>query len=397
MTVKMRAMSAKRPAVVVALLSLAGLAVSLVIAWVHSNLGDPGYVSFCNVNENVSCDVVLASRYAYLFGIPVAWFAVVAYIAFIVVALRLTREPLASRRRQLAGAILAAAILSSVFSLYLAFIALAVLHTVCLLCTGLYVVNAALIVAAAILYSAVHREGRRANEGQRSGLTRWLGFGAGASLLVVLAAAAWEANGARNEVDPDFEKWYTALPLADAMPPARHAKGGDAPVVIVEFSDFECGHCAKAYREIKSALPRFGNDVKVVFHHFPLDPACNPEITSGGHRNACLAAMASECAAQQNKFWEYHDLLFENQESLSRDSMLRFADELHLDRERFVQCLASDDTRRAVQSDIEAGERLQITSTPTMFFNRRMVRGALEGDALQSAIRLERALTVVAN
>jgi protein-disulfide isomerase/uncharacterized membrane protein len=391
----MSVMSVKRSAAAVAVLSAAGLAISLVISWVHSKLAEPGYVSFCSVNETVNCDVVLSSKHAYLFGIPVAWLAVLAYVAFVAAAVALRRESLASRRRQLASAIMAAATGALGFSLYLAYVALVLLRTVCLLCTGLYVVNAGLIVVAASLYSAVQREGRRGGRDQGSGLVRWMVFGAAASLLVVLAAVAWEAGSSRTEIDPDFERWYDSLPLAAALPPARHVKGGsDAPVVITEFSDFECGHCAKAYRAIKSALPRFGKDVRVVFHHFPLDPACNPSISSGGHRSACLAAMAAECASQQGKFWEYHDLLFDNQESLSRDRMLRFADELDLERARFEQCLASDDTRRAVQSDIEAGERLQITSTPTMFFNRRTVRGALEGDVLESAIRVERALTV---
>jgi protein-disulfide isomerase/uncharacterized membrane protein len=386
-------MSVKRSAAAVAVLSAAGLAVSLVISWVHSNLDVPGYVSFCTINESVSCDLVLSSKYAYLFGIPVAWFAVAAYVALIAAIVALLRDPSAHRRRQISSAILVAAAGSLAFSLYLAYIAVAVLGTICLLCTGLYVVNAGLIVAAALLQSAVHGEGRRDANASGSGVVRWMTLGAGASLVIVLGAIAWEASGSRD-VDPDFVRWYESQPLADGLPPARHVKGSGGAVVLAEFSDFECGHCAKAYRAIKSALPRFGRDLRVVFHHYPLDPACNPSIGGAGHRNACLAAMAAECASQQGKFWEYHDLLFENQSSLSRNSMLGFADELGLDRERFEQCLASDDARRAVRSDIEAAERLQVTSTPTLLFNRRIVRGALESEQLENAIRVERSLTV---
>ena len=100
-------------------------------------------------------------------------------------------------------------------------------------------------------------------------------------------------------------------------------------------------------------------------------------------RNACLAAMSAECAGQQGKFWEYHDRLFDNQGSLSRSAFLRFAEELGLDRERFVSCLESDETRRAVQSDVAEGDRLGITSTPTLFINRRSVRGALDSVSLE--------------
>jgi len=250
------------------------------------------------------------------------------------------------------------------------------------------------MVAAALLHSTVHSEGRRGARDEGSGTLRWMMLGAAASLAIVLGAIGWEALRSGGEIDPEFVRWYESQPLAAELPPARHTKGSGEAVVLAEFSDFECGHCAKAYRAIKSALPRFGKDLRVVFHHYPLDPSCNPSISGGGHRNACLAAMASECASQQGKFWEYHDLLFDNQGSLSRNNMLRFADDLGLDRERFEQCLASDDARRAVQSDIAAAGRLEITSTPTMFFNRRTVRGALESDQLENAIRVERSLTV---
>jgi protein-disulfide isomerase len=162
-------------------------------------------------------------------------------------------------------------------------------------------------------------------------------------------------------------------------------------VVIVEFSDFQCPHCARAYRDLKRVLPRFRSDVQVVFRHFPLDKSCNPAVTASAHPYACLAAAASECAAAQGRFWEYHDVLFEHQSALGRDHLVRYADDLGLDRARFLACLDSDAPRVAVRSDVAAAEKLGIKSTPTFFLNGRVLRGALESDKFEYAIRLERA------
>jgi protein-disulfide isomerase len=101
--------------------------------------------------------------------------------------------------------------------------------------------------------------------------------------------------------------------------------------------------------------------------------------------------MASECAAAQGRFWEYHDLLFENQSALDRESLLSYAQRLSLDREQFVACLESEMPRRRVANDVQLARRLGVQSTPTFFLNGRTVAGALAPDKLEHAIRLERA------
>jgi protein-disulfide isomerase len=182
-----------------------------------------------------------------------------------------------------------------------------------------------------------------------------------------------------------------ALPIAQVDTSGGHRKGDGKSVIVVEFSDFECGHCAKAFRELKQVLPRFKKDVTLVFHHFPLNSSCNPAVDGSFHRFACLAAMASECAAEQGRFWEYHDLLFANQSSLDRDSLLEYADRLGLKREEFVACLESDRVKQRVENDVREASRLKIESTPTFFLNGRTVLGALDAEKLEYAIRLERA------
>src|SRR5205085_2217337 len=113
---------------------------------------------------------------------------------------------------------------------------------------------------------------------------------------------------------PKFYAWYTKLPIRsmnDLVTADCHRKGPEnARVAIVEFSDFQCPFCAQAFRDLRQ-LMRERPDVSLVFRNFPLDTSCNAQVSHSLHPDACLAACAAECAAQQGHFWEYHDALFE--------------------------------------------------------------------------------------
>jgi protein-disulfide isomerase len=162
-------------------------------------------------------------------------------------------------------------------------------------------------------------------------------------------------------------------------------------VTIVEFSDFQCGHCAKATRVLKEVLPRYSGQVRVIFRHYPLDRACNSALQGQVHELACAAAVAAECAAEQGRFWEYHDLLFANQSRFDAESLASYARGLRLDMTAFSQCIAGAEARAKVARDVEQGNRLGIESTPTLFLNGRTVRGSLDADLLRQAINIERA------
>ena len=398
-------MSPKRAAVITAVLASIGTVVGVVLSSVHARLAaSTGYTSFCNVNENVNCDVVLSSEYARFAGFPIAWWTVLTYAVAVAAAVMVLASQRSTRRRQAAALLFALATWSLGFSIYLAAVSLFVLRTICLLCSTLYLVNAGMFASTWVMLSATRTEGKagsRAKEAWRR-RTRIVTSGAALAVVVFLVFALWEAFGrdpktlSAEEVArqyPEFHAWYTGLPVAVVDDGGRHRKGGPAHVVIVEFSDFQCPHCARAYYDLKRLLPRFGSDVQLVFRHFPLDKACNPAITVSAHPYACIAAVASECAEAQGRFWAYHDALFEHQSELNPDNLIRYAEELGLDREKFVACLDSDAPRRAVRSDIDAAQKLNITSTPTFFLNGRVLRGALESDKFEYAIRLERAAT----
>lgn len=368
----------------IATVSACGLLLSLVLLYVHRQLavGGAGYTSFCNVNEQVNCDVVLSSTYATLFGIPVAAWAALTYSLLIVLSqLRTGAATLAT---------LGMAAWSAGFSIVMAVISISVLGTICLMCTALYVVNAVLLAVGVIHAARVAGAGRAAITAAVS-LLLAVGVGYGTSGEMRPSKRIHTRDDVATH-EPQFYQWYRRQPVVAAArntPAGRlHIKGAvAAPVTIVEYSDFECTHCARAYRDLHALLAERPNDVRLVFRHFPLDASCNPTLNRSIHRTACEAAIAAECAGEAGKFWEFHDYLFEHQ---GRRDYVRAAMELGLDADRFRSCMGSERARDAVVRDVNAAVELGVESTPTLFFNGRAVRGALDGRFYEYALLIEK-------
>jgi protein-disulfide isomerase len=128
--------------------------------------------------------------------------------------------------------------------------------------------------------------------------------------------------------------------------PADHSQGpADAPVTLVEYGDYECSHCGHAYPIVKALQKEFGNQLRFVFRNFPLR-----EI----HPNAEVAAETAEFAATRGKFWDMHDLIFENQNSLSEQMLGELAHRLTLDRQALRDALRSGTFAERVQGDFPA-------------------------------------------
>jgi protein-disulfide isomerase len=140
----------------------------------------------------------------------------------------------------------------------------------------------------------------------------------------------------------------------------------NAKVTIIEFSDFQCPYCRRGRDTMDEMLKAYPNDVKVVFKHFPL----------GFHKEAEPAARATWAAQQQGKFWEYHDVLFNNQDKLGADYYLATARELKLDEAKFKADMNSEAAAKQVKEDNELGAKNGIQGTPGFFVNGVAVKGA---------------------
>jgi len=155
----------------------------------------------------------------------------------------------------------------------------------------------------------------------------------------------------------------------------------DAPVLIVEFSDFQCSYCARfATETLGQILDAYGDQVRLVFRDFPL---------TSMHTHAQKAAEASQCAYEQGEYWEYHDLLFQNQQALDVDSLKGYAQQLGLDTDAFNECLDSGQYSSEVQNDLTQGQSYGVTGTPTFFINGHLLRGAKPFSDFQAMIEEE--------
>lgn len=152
----------------------------------------------------------------------------------------------------------------------------------------------------------------------------------------------------------------------------------DAPVTIVEFSDFQCPFCAVAAETLRDLRERFGDSIAIVYRHFPLT-----EI----HPHATAAAIASECAAEQGRFEAFHDALFASQDSIGRVDWTWFASRAGLAQaEAFENCIAEERTAPVVARDEAAGRTLGVAGTPTLLVNDRRLLGRADGALLDSLV-----------
>ena len=153
-----------------------------------------------------------------------------------------------------------------------------------------------------------------------------------------------------------------------------------APVTLVEYGDYECPFCGAAHKSVEQVLQVMGNDLRFAFRHFPLSQI---------HPHAYQAAEAAEAAGAQGRFWELHDLMFENQDRLGLRDLIGYAGALGLDLERFVTDLRGHAHAGRLREDFLSGVRSGVNGTPTFFVNGLRHDGGYDVEVLLEALRSE--------
>jgi protein-disulfide isomerase len=153
-----------------------------------------------------------------------------------------------------------------------------------------------------------------------------------------------------------------------------HIQGNnEAAIVLVEYGDYQCPHCGRAYPIVKRMQQKLGDQLKFVFRNFPL---------ANIHPEATMAAVATEAAALQDKYWKMHDIIFENQDQLDKDSLLEYAREIGLDTRQFKKDIEDPALHEKVEADFESGIRSGVNATPTFFINGEKYNYGWEGDRM---------------
>lgn len=227
-------------------------------------------------------------------------------------------------------------------------------------------------------------EGDRLEEAKAGILAAVVCSGAATALVALVTARLPRPLRARALVG----KAPGVIDLATPVDPERdHIRGpGDALVTVVEYGDFECPYCGQAEAVVRDLLAGAG-DIRYVWRHLPL-----PDV----HPDARLAAEAAEAAAEQGAFWPMRDLLLRRQDALGPRDLLRHAEELGLDVERFRRALRERRGASRVARDVESADLSGVSGTPTFFVNGRRHRGAYDIAGLSAAVRAARVRAAVA-
>ena len=171
-------------------------------------------------------------------------------------------------------------------------------------------------------------------------------------------------------------------PSADLNVAKAYTQGSqDAPVVFVEFADYQCPYCQQVNPQLEQLKKEYGDKVALVYKDFPLPM----------HRSAEKAAEAARCAGEQGKFWEYHDVLFSSK-AIEVDALKEHARALKLDDDKFDKCLDSGSQAAAVKQDLDEAQGLGLTGTPSFFVNGHFFSGVVDYRLLKDMVNQQLSL-----
>jgi protein-disulfide isomerase/uncharacterized membrane protein len=383
----------KRMGWFVVILGVAGLVICLYLYSFHLDLlrGEIKSGLMCGADNGLGCHSVASGPYSSLLGLPLASWGAIFFSALTLLGLGGVIFWRDCGRVFLRWAFYLA-VLGLAFDLYLAYTMLFRIRAVCWLCITTYAVNFLIIIALAkgVLKEPSPRISLRAifpGTRDAEGFDLYYrnvikGLLIGGILLAAVTGVAGSQFLSKSLTENDREQLAKIKKNLSRQKPRvievknRPVLGAeDAKVTVVEFSDFLCPFCAKASRYIKLAESNTHDTVRFVFRHYPLDKSCNSKIRSNLHPGACLLAEGAVCAFEQDRFWEYHDIAFETEGSISRSVVMDIASNLGLDLGEFKRCLDSGRGRKVVSEDIQAAYRLGVKSTPTLLINGRQLRG----------------------
>ena len=384
--------------VVAIVLSILGITLGAVALYLHQEISSSQgeYSSFCDVSQEMSCDAVLGSTHATFLGTPVATWGIVGWLF----ALGLSFWTFQAKgREQITRAtyLLAISGILLAVSLYYLAVSIFVIGVFCPICLSLDATALALFAVALGQVRTLQAGAPKSWQPKPI-----LGGAALAALAVVailfaaqeepapqLSAAATGVEIRRE--DPRFYVYYTSQNVVEQPLPANVSPDG-AAISIVEFSDFQCPHCRRAFFDLERAIAASGMDVELYHRNFPLHPDCNPAVKGTAHDMACDAAYASWCAHEAGQGHAFDRALFANQSSLSASTIASIGNSLGMNVADLKSCMASPAARAAIDQDLAAGRALGISSTPTIFINGRMLKGGVTPQQFLYAFAIERDL-----
>jgi uncharacterized membrane protein/protein-disulfide isomerase len=350
--------------------------------------------SFCNINSAFNCNAVNQSSYSTVLGVPLAALGFVFYFMVLIGALYAFKS---SAQRLFWGTLLLASFFSVLLAAYLFYVSKVILGVFCLYCIGMYVAN--VLIALAAYFGARQRgivaslleafdapfQGVKALMGQSS---QPFAFLAAWSLLIGVVGISFLIRtgpgiltpSKNNQSSLNIVSQWRSLPQATIPVTSADFTLGNpaAPIVIVEFSDFECSACRMKFPFIEEILAKYKESILFVSKNFPLDSSCNSLLSRAMHQHACYATSFVHCVGEQGKFWDAFRYVFTEpllDAPVTRPQLtsafFAWAKSMGLNLDTLSGCVAADRFRSKIQADIDLSAKLSVEQTPTFFINGR--------------------------
>ena len=383
-------------------LSLVGMTISILLLREHLTVfeGDTAGSLFCGGGGLFDCNTVAAHPSSWLLGMPLPVWGILYYIATATLALLAWQLP-ACEAAAAAGIGAVLAIAALMLDAWLGFLMVTKIGAICLNCVSTYVLNVGL----AIVF---WRWDRSFNEAREWGalLLRWSFTGAASGFKIAVAVVALAGaitaftvtRGAVDELIADAQdEAAQLLKRMDAEPPMDMTRFASLPaqgpvnarVQIVVASDFECSFCRALAARLDAVRAEFPNDVRIMFLNAPISSKCNPHVASDFHPHACWLARAGAAAAEQGRFWEYHDLVYRTlpQSRATERAVRATLGRAGINEAALDTCLAGAVADSVVARDIRAWIDLKMDSVPSLIINGHLKTGGLYPAALRTIVR----------
>lgn len=365
------------------ILTFVGLLLSVKLACIYyvANYEKYALSSFCSINDFVDCDGAARSTVSQFWGIPLAYWGIFFYLTvlFLTVVDYLKKFRIFKFLEVFKNSMSYIGMLGTVAficSMVLAGLSIFKIHKLCILCFVTYFID---------LFIALVASSGQLKKLVEAFKTTFLDFIAGAKqytktfiVLVIIAASFLTYSGVTYSFVPHIKKQKAILKYRDMKLNPYRVKGNtlgaeNADVVIELYSDYVCPICYMENIMLHEAVKDFSN-IKIVHHNLPFDKECNPYITVNMHPNACFMAKGALAAGKQGNYWEMGSLLYENQPTRMED-MLKLADQLGFNKDKFVQDMESETTAKEIENELVNANNLGIDSTPTIYINGDQVVG----------------------
>jgi protein-disulfide isomerase/uncharacterized membrane protein len=345
---------------------------------------DPEYHSYCAISERVNCETVAASEYAVIFRLPLAVWGMLTYITMGALCIWGLRRPLSPPSWPF-GILFWMNLFSSVFSLYLFGVSHYVIKSICVVCTGTYIVNFSLLGTA---FAEIRQYSKYpvkvlADE-LRSFATRKISLGLLGLSLIVIVVILWLAVPPYWHVEESTGPG--GFPVGVTQEGHPWIGAANPKLIITEFSDYQCPYCRLGHAEMRKLIETYPDRVRLIHRYFPLDNACNEEITALFHPYACTYAYLAYCAQQQKQFWEANDYIFINGRRNEPITTRELASVLNLNENLLERCVSSPETKQAILKDLAEGRALKIRGTPTYVIDDQTYPGRIPQEIILNKI-----------